>query len=796
MFFIRDNNKGSALIYVFMILFTITFLGITLITVTMSNARMSNQYNDSSVVYFIAESGAAIINKNISNEICVIQDAAQNTAQTLLAANMNTDPNAYTNSFGALDSNLVASAYNTYYNSAFDANFSSYWSSIIQDSNGTINASTRQCWIGGLDPNANTTINGCVITLLNTTTGIQSPDGNYYIYAHINGTGKQGGVSYTKNINIELQVLKDASSQPYQVVFRDLSQTQTKCLSIPNMLINKTALCAQKNIIFANHSGATTESINVFGDVIAFGIIPYIGSVPNLQEDWSATWNEYGGVLFGMSTDVSDSALSLGADRASYYGLNTNLPCDANIVGNIATMGSIEVLYNDDPNGATINLGSDNQHVFARSILLGVGSTNTGLTVNGNAHVLGQLNVIGLGDNVSFNKDYYGMVKSYTDIGGDSSSYDFSQEKATSSVVVSGNNSTLQFNGGLYVGGEVFLDCYDPNNNDYMYLSGLSVIKDTGYINNAYMYPLNVYNGVDTNVPATYANYISTIDGNDNVLMITGILNGENPLSFLTRASHFKNLWVQAWENDPIKSQYVDLSSITVTKDPNYPDLVIGYSTGTVIADDVYAPSDFSYDYNYFSFYQPDWINDYKNAIKDFIIYTDSLDTTLNYVTPNTNVMSYFDTSQLTVNSDSKMNIATSSPSSVFYGTGNWEINYNGSQWQLVGTSTIPLINPRGIIVIDGDLYIDTQGSANAGFVFEGLIVASGNIVVKGSCSITRNTPDTLGTSDIVYKILNQDLNVYNFFKLQNSGIINYAPVTSTELVNIKCTKVVNWQEE
>ena len=458
----KNKNKGSALAMVLVMLVFMSYASIMIMSMSYSNLKISRSYNGDRRLYRGTDYVANLISVKLQKEVRDMQD----TARAQITANLNSESHlksnyeAYLTEQGILNKQDYDYIFNNEYNSAFNTLFeaSEYGKTNYEDE----------------------TIEKLV------SNGTEQDDDDYYKLTTLNSGEtiyyKLTKAGYNKDtacvtcvIDTKFEYTNEIRDENFQnkntstVIFKinngseDFNVENYKIVNNKNeeipIFTKNVALLSQKNIIFA---GGVDGSINVTGDVIAFGHVPAeivydeedSSKIKEIKEREKANWKDYGGVLFGYSKKIGTHSTEQGGDtRKTIFGDNwdgnTYISTTANTVagnvtidGNVATMGYVNVAC--DGNGRDIRITGD---TFARQFILSEDSHQTDVFLGydddkrnkllgkGNLYVTDDLQVDSSYSKLIVYGDFYGLANNYTSvIGKEDSATDWTNEKRTSTL--------------------------------------------------------------------------------------------------------------------------------------------------------------------------------------------------------------------------------------------------------------------------------------------------------------------------------------------------------------------------
>ncbi len=777
-FKLLKSNKGSALALVMFMVVIMSLLGVAIMTLTLSDFKMSILYSDQNRAYYAAEAGVEQVARVLDEKVAAVQEQAR-LAASADVFNLIKDPNntSYRNADGSLkniSTSLDASTdpltkiFREYYAQEFITALASdsFFSMLGPAAASSVNLNARKQLIGSTAVQAESCIKDSTNSLMSLDSAAFNPlDNTVSILVSGVFTNTQNN-KYTKKISVKFNLLSEASKDVYNIV----PQVKLgKPADSPSILTGR-AVIAEKNLISA---GGT---LNINGDVLCFGTIP-VDKVNTDAEDQNAQWYMYGGIMAGLApTAVTGMSIN---DYNNYFGFDANRTGTAgingsiNISGNAATMSYIHTLFGTSSNNSAISVGGK---AFARSVSSEIPAYGSNLQFN-TVYTSDNLQVDSNNTHLTVNGAYYGFVDGGYVIDGSGSPPDPNGEyrfKQTSSIVVNGVNSdaseSIRLNGtslgGVYIAGSSFFTTYTDSQNK-PYMSGISAIKSNYNTVNAFK-EKNVH-GNKTRLYYSDGSYIEGTklykpDG--SVVNVAGIsfkdyyflgvpvlqynmLNGavnSTKFDIFDRAAHFKGLWNYAWKDKNPYSAYVNNSSIKIDTSAAR---LYGYSFGALTANNAVLDSnDFQpgVDSTVFGLLQKGyqssggtwikgWINEFHDVIQDLLSDTyDRNKPRLNYVRPSRSIEYY--TAPVNVPSNPYL-IDLGSNGFVYFSNDDVNITYDNSSgsWKMDGTA---ISNPKGIIYSKKNIYVQS------GFSFTGIMLSEGNAVFyRGATSPSVTTTIT-----------------------------------------------------
>ncbi|MFZ5989589.1 MAG: hypothetical protein ACOYWZ_21030 [Bacillota bacterium] len=760
-----------------LIIIIMSLLGISLMAVTISSLKMSYFYSDLNSSYFLAEAAAEEVAKNLDQKVSDIQESSRAAASDDIQLALLENPITLRDPDGSVGLWTTQPEHESKLEQEFKTKYFNYFYTNLD--NEFLN-------IGTLD---------YMKQLLNTTF-----DDGLYAYKDIgadNGRLFLEGASYdsvSHTVNIKVSSLYNGYKKKLDVVFDLIPETgktpyqpveKSRVKKPVRHEILKKAIVTQKNMITSG------GNVVINGDVLSFGTVPAVDDTlppSDRQEDQSAPWYRYGGIIVGMCEDVALRSTEFDFD-SSKTGLFSNGSLTIN--GSASTMGYVHSLYSTSMNPSSISISGD---TYARSARSERYSNYSTLSFN-NLSTIDNLQIDSNGTVLDVNGVYKGFVDTWHAIDGSSGTASLDDElkpKRTSSVVVNGD-SYLNFKDAIYIGGSTFFKNYlDAGANPYM--SGISALKSTRRVSSAFIKndSSNPENKLFWYENGTYVEpppqgYFKTYTyGTDPVDMLAGRASDPDYFPLINRAMHFKRVWELLWQPDEIYSTYINPDNINITGNGITSDGKLrGYSNGAIIANGkVYDVFEFEELHDPSSFHlniQKPAIEAYYNQIKGLLAesYDPSLPR-LNFVAPTRTIGSYIDNNFVGTN-----RIVPNKPylpfdinkGIVYYGNTDAEIQQIGGNWY-INSELMPIM--KGIIYVDGNIYI------RDGFNFTGILMSSKNIVFLGNANVSFDqlTVDSLLTADV---------NINGFFSLLTYEIPN--ETLKSQRVSTRNIKVVKWKE-
>ncbi|KNY26703.1 PilX N-terminal domain-containing pilus assembly protein [Pseudobacteroides cellulosolvens] len=767
-FFIKESkNKGSALVLVLLMLVVMSLLGVSLVMLTTSGLQMSVFHSDLNKAFYTAESAVEQVASVLNEKVALLQEQARAVASSHLQELMEKEPERFRSIDGNIIKSVTENEFRVKYLEAFYDGLNTEFGSIDSEYKKTLLGSGVTDSLGNVYKD---------LGLDQGTMYLESAEYNNISY-NLKVITKGVFNDYKKRLEVTFELLPDSTSIPYQGIGK---VSVNKVREIPGIFDKE--LVAEKNIF------AVSGEIMVKGDVLCFGTVPVDSGG---EEDQTADINRYGGIIAGMSTDVTQYSNEFGFDLAKTGSVSKG---KIQINGNAATMGYIHSIYGDG-----VTQSSDitiNGETYARSIRLDEKSNYSKINLNGNVYVTDNLQIDSNESEVNVSGEYYGFVDAAYMINGKegASLEDNSKYKRSSSITVNGD-SILNIKNKLFLGGSTFIKNADGD----PFMTGISALKSGRRFMNAFMEndeetgepnPLYWYESKTYTTETPYFS-LYNVGGTPVQLMAGRNKNGVlTPFpSITTRGMHFKRLWDNLWNNpDDIRSSYLDTENISIMESGIDGNRIIGYSNGAIVANGhVYGVDDFSgnYDSTMFHNIQVGCIEKYHDAIKDFL--TGELSGTapkLDYARPTKtldtykgDVSKYTGPNKIVVNEPYIIKDTYDNDIGMFYyGIGDTEITPNGSNCIIGGKETIP----EGIIYVEGNIYIKSD------FKFDGVILATGNIIFLGNSEINENKP-------LIDDLFRNDINLKGFFNLLEYEIPN--ETIRSQRVDKRNISVSEWKE-
>ncbi len=763
----ESKNKGSAMVLVLLMLIVMSLLGVSLVMLTTSGLKMSVFHSDLNKAFYTAESAVEQVASVLNEKVALLQEQARVVASSHIQELMEKEPERFRSIDGNIIKSVTENEFRTKYLEAFYDGLGSEFGSIDSEYKKTLLDSEVTDSLGNVYKD---------LGIDQGTMYLESVEYNN-ISHNLKVTTKGVFNEYKKSLEVTFELLPDSTSIPYQGIGK---VSVNKVRERPGIFDKE--LVAEKNIF------AVSGEIKVNGDVLCFGTVPIDSGG---EEDQTADVNRYGGIIAGMSTDVTQYSNEFGFDPAKTGSVSKG---KIQINGNAATMGYICSIFGD-----SVTQSSDitiNGETYARSIRLDEKSNYSKINLNGNVYVTDNLQIDSNESEVNVSGEYYGFVDAAYMINGNegSSMEDSLKYKRSSSITVNGD-SLLNIKNKLFLGGSTFIRNADGD----PYMTGISALKsgrrfinaftekdeETGDSNPLYWYESGTY----TTETPYFSSY--NIGGTLVELMAGRNKNGvQTPFpSITTRGMHFKRLWDNLWNNpDDIRSSYLDTENISIMENGLDGNRVIGYSNGAIVANGrVYGIGDFAgnYDSTMFHGIQFDCTKKYHEAVEDFL--SDKFSDTnpkLDYARPTKSldaykgdISKYTGPNKIVVNEPYIIKDTYDSQIGMFYyGTGDTEITPSGSNCIIGGKETIP----KGIIYVEGNIYI------KSGFKFDGVILATGNIIFLGSSEINENQP-------LIDDLFKNDINLKGFFNLLEYEVSN--ETVQSQRVDKRNISVSEWKE-
>ncbi len=525
------------------------------------------------------------------------------------------------------------------------------------------------------------------------------------------------------------------------------------------------------------------------------------------------------------------------------------------INGNVATMGYVNVANNrgkkiyikgdtfarqfimsEDSHGSEVYLGEEIQDVVSNKYKFYDKDGNMTISKDKN-EILGK-GILCVTDDLQVDSSYsklevrgnfYGLSDSYNLVGGGSGS-DLTNEKRISTLNINGN-SIVELRSKVYIGGtSVLTEIKSNDNNKYSYTTGISGAKTSQISAEAYIKnDNNQYVYTNTGSASTDIVTASYIYQGDVIDMINGYgsISGSSWL-LPYRAIHFKKYFDQNVLGNFGLMGTMNFGNLRVKTDSN--GNIDGWAQGVIIAAGI---KDFSnilgtekvnayYDIgdndgsrftegsndvfkaaNPYSQYS--MIQKYQTYMSTFLdssnfgtlgrnIVQRSVDKSVDdYLSDSKSVMNLIKNEA--DNSSQKVCLYNNSDlGAILYYSKNDKtvLSKNGSSLNITsGGITKIAANKKGIIFVEGDIYIED------GVEFCGTIVAKGNITISGQVNITRYRDyyDGSNKADIVSELKEKDCYVKTFFGL-NDYELDSNDNLNIQRINQDYAKIVKWTLE
>ncbi|MCX7747378.1 MAG: pilus assembly PilX N-terminal domain-containing protein [Clostridia bacterium] len=777
---ILKSQKGSSLVMVILIMITMSLLGISLITVTLSELDMSTFYSETNRAYFTAEAGVEQIARVLDQKVAAIQEAAKIYASDEVKLLLQDHPEAVRDANGTIDNEYVNSRFKAFYNIKFLNGLNTEFLDVgsLEKKRGLLNSTDTDLPYAykdiadGSNPDdlEDLSDNGKVIL---EDAGFDS--GRSEIVVTVKGVYKD----YIKRLRVTFSLLPETEALPYNAVYKTKVYNKEFSERLPPVL--KKAVVAEENIISAG------GNVNVSGDVLCFGTVPSVED----EEDQSASWFEYGGILAGMCPEVESVSGKLGFDAQKTVNLSSG---SIHIDGNAATLGYIHSLYGTRGSHSDITITGD---AFARAVKAEKQANFARLELQ-NVYTMDNLQIDSSEAEVNVNGKFYGFVDAgyMIDGSGTGSSGDLSAEglkpRRTSSIVVNGD-SLLHLKGEVYVGGSTFLNQY-VNGDGNPFMTGISALKSGKRIVNAFkendssnpgntLFWFDEHSGTYLSpAPAPFYKSYSMVN------LLDGKADEQGYFPMSKRAMHVKGIWEHLWKNDEVFSNYINTSNIRITGNGlTESGKLKGYSNGAIFANDlVYGINDFSSVHDPVEFHtvQSECIKKYHDAVQDLLnVNYSPTAPKLDYTgAAKKSIASYMDINRFMGPGKIEKNVLYTAPTAInkgflYYGDTDVEIVKDGEEWK-IGNEIIPVM--KGIIYVDGDIYVRN------GFTFTGILMASGNIVFLGDANITYD-------EQAVNDLLGADTLISGLFRLLSVEVPD--ETLQSQRIMQKNIKIVNWKE-
>lgn len=761
-----------------------SLLGVSLMAVTLSSMKMSIFYNDLDKAYSLAEACAEEIISNVDQKVADIQELSRTLASEDLKIQLKENPVSLRDPEGNVTLVTSESGNVSKLEQEYESKYFTYFTEDLQDKFGVEDKVELMKELLGATE----------VYLDGTTVYKDLGDDNGRIFfksIQYDSTGhtlniKVGGFynGYEKELDVILSLLAEPDNTPY----RPIPQSRIK-KRLRHDILDK-AIVSEKNLI------VTGGSVVITGDVLSFGTVPVVDDtlLPAYRvEDQAANWYRYGGIMVGMCQNVEDVSEELGFDSSKTGTFNFG---SLTINGNASTMGYIHTVYSTSINPSSISITGDS---YARSLRSEKYSSYSTLSLN-NLTTIDNLQIDSSGTEVNINGVYKGIVDTWHAIDGSGlndsgdNEQDWLVPKRTSSVVVNGD-SVLNFMNAIYIGGSTFFKNL-TDANGFPYMSGISALKSTMRISNAFTRddPSNPgnklfwYQGGEYIEPEEPADYKAYFNGNGWIDMFSGRQSNPGYFPLNNRAMHFKKVWTDIWSVDAngIYPSYINADSINIKGEGiTYDGKLVGYSNGAIIANgtvyDSYQFKDLPNPTTFHNLIQKPAIEAYFKQINGLLSENyNSEFPKLNFTTPTKNISDYIDRDFIGINRilEGKPYVSSNTDLGfVYYGTSDVEIKQLGGNWY-INSEMMPIT--KGIIYVDGNIYVQE------GFDFTGILMSSKNIVFLGNANIRydQSTIDAL---------LKADVNINGFFSLLTYEM-PYETLQS-QRISTKNTRVVKWNE-
>lgn len=750
---------------VILMIIVMSVLGLTLVMATYSGLLSGIFYSDGNRAYFAAEAAAEQVAVELDERVAIRQENARTGASEYIKRLYRENPDYIKEKDGSIKQSVLDSEFRTKYLEFFYTGLKKEFRNIdtefLKDLFNTDSV---------LDGKPYRDINEHQERMI--LEGAHYDNVNYRLEIIVSGVY----ADIKKKLDVSFNLLPDPDKIPF-VPVKSLVLDNSKMVPA----IFRKAVVAEKNIIAAG------GKVNISGDVLCFGTVPADESG---EEDQDAPWYRYGGIMAGVSEQVADNSSEFGFDtgKTGIYTAGSFL-----INGNAATMSYIHSIYGTQKKPSNITITGK---TFARSVRSEENSNYSSIELVNDVYTTGNLQIDSNASTVNVRGRYYGFVDAGYMIDGSGENTpqkelkDVLQYKNTGSIEVNGD-SYLNINNEIYVGGSTsFKNIYD--NKGLPYMSGISAFKSGKQVVSAFRKddpanPDNIlywYNKgkYDNPPPAPYFEKY-TMQGS-SVDMLAGRVDNPGYFPVSSRAMHFKGIWENLWKNNSVFSGYLNTGNIRISGSGVGADGKLkGYSNGAIIANGrVFGIDEFEGGHDPVAFHtvQQKCILDFYNAVSDFFIesYSPSAPK-LDHVKPSRHLNSYKDTGDL-YTGGRKINVnepyTVPGTGILFYGNQDTEITYAGGKWYIAGKE-MPMT--KGIIFVDGNLYIGTR------FNFNGIIMASKNIVFLGDSNINYDT-----TVETLFK---SDFNISSFFKL-----LSYETPDETlksQRIQVKNISIEKWNE-
>lgn len=776
------SKKGSTLMLCIMIIIVMSLLGVSLMTVTISSMKMSIFYNDLDKAYALAEACAEEIISNIDQKVADIQEKSRELASEDLKVQLKENPISLRDpegniSLASTDNENVSRLEEEYKNIYFDY----FYEGIDLEFSDIYTFDKMKELLDATEDDGSV-----VFKDLAGEQGRLILKSLYYDDVSHAINMRVGGLynGYGKELDVVISLLAEPDNTPYQTV------AQSRIKNPVKYDLLKKAIITEKNLITAG------GKVEISGDVLSFGSVPVVDdTLPPTErvEDQNASWNRYGGILVGMCQEVVNVSEALDFD-ANKTGNNKNGSLTIN--GSASTMAYIHTVYSTSISKTSLTITGDS---YARALRSEKKSNYSTISLK-NLSTIDNLQIDSNASKVTINGVYKGFVDTWHAINGSGDTTVATEDelipKRTSSVIVNGD-SQLTFNDAIYIGGSTFLkNIVDASG--YPYMTGISALKSTMRIGNAFMKDdiSNPENKLFWYESGEYDEYVASTKpyslGSNTVNMFSGREGLETDyFPLINRAMHFKKTWTDLWSTDPygIFSTYINPDNI-ILGDNAFTDSgnIKGFSNGLIIANgEVYDSFDFDgYDPAGFrKFVQKPAIEEYYNRVGSLLSEAYNEDyPRLNFTAPTKSIKSYIDSDFVGTNRiiPNKPYVSSNTDLGfVYYGNTDVEIKESGGNWYI---NSEPMPSTIGIILVDGNIYVDS------GFELTGTIMSSKNIVFLGNTNATTRVTYDQNTIDALLKA---DVNINGFF-----GLLTYEIPDETlksQRISTKNTSIVKWNE-
>jgi hypothetical protein len=732
------SNRGTALIMVILIIIVMSVLGLTLMMATYSGLLSGIFYSDGNKAYFAAEAAAEEVALELDERVATRQENARTKASDYVKELFREEPDLIKEKDGSIKQSVLDSMFRTKYLEYFYAG--------LQEEFGNLDTE----FLKGLLNTANA-IDGKPYKDINEHRERMILESAYYDSDNHRLNIIVSGVfaDIKKKLEVSFNLLPDPEKIPFVPIKSSvLNSGQT----MPTIF--RKALVAEKNIIAAG------GKVNISGDVLCFGTVP---ADENGEEDQESPWYRYGGIMAGVSEQIADNSGEFGFDprKTGVYKGGSFL-----INGNAATMAYVHSIYGTQQKPSNITITGK---TFARSVRSEENSNYSFIELINDVYTTGNLQIDSDATTVNVRGKYYGFVDAGYAIDGSGAGTsekdlkDVPQFKNTGSIEINGD-SYLNMNNEIYLGGSTLF----KNINDtggFPYISGISALKADKQIADAFKRnnvanPDNIlywYNKGKYDNPNPVPYFKKYTQSGSYVDMLAGKADNPDYFPMGNRAMHFKGVWENLWKNNSVFSGYLSTGNIRISGDGiDWTGKLKGYSNGAVIANGkVFGIDEFEggHDPVVFRTVQKKCTQDFYNAVSDFFIESYSPEAPrLNQVKPTKPLSFYKDNGNLYIG---VQKIPVNEPYPVpgagvfFYGNQDTEITSKGGKWYIAGKE---MPATKGIIFVEGNIYI------GAGFNFNGILMASKNIVFLGDSNINYDAS--------VENLIKSDSNISGFFKL------------------------------